>query len=396
MMNFPGVLSKDPEVMAKIAIAKKLGKPIDGHAPGLTGGSARAYAEAGMTTDHECTTSVEARDKLEVGMKIIIREGSAAKNFDALINLIRDYPSQIMFCSDDKHPNDLVVGHIDQLVRRALALEFNPIDVLRAATLNPIRHYGLDVGLLQLGDSADFIVVDSLRSFSVLSTFIGGVEVARLGDSMLPHRTSSTINNFQLNQIQAAELEVLCGSTELRAIEVIDGQLLTNCAVVPSRQHLGRAISDPDQDLLKLVVCNRYQSAPLSIAFVKGFGLRAGALASSVAHDSHNLIAVGVDDLSIARALQMVAGSKGGIAAVGPAGEKILPLPVAGLMSIEDGYEVAQAYEAIDRFAKSLGSSLQAPFMTLSFLALPVIPRLKLTDKGLFDSDEFDFVPIFV
>jgi adenine deaminase len=396
MMNFPGVLQGDEEVFKKIAAAQRLGKPVDGHAPGLRGEQARQYIAAGISTDHECFTKEEALDKLHYGMKIIIREGSAAKNFEALIELLRDYPDRIMFCSDDKHPDSLVEGHINQLSARAVAKGIDLFSVLQAACVNPVQHYGLDVGLLSEGDAADFIVVEDLSSFKVLQTYINGQLVADKGVSLIassPADNQAPINNFNCSAKQASDFAVpYTEGTAYTAIEALDGQLITNKLPFQPRVVDSRIVSDPDNDILKIAVVNRYTDAPVATAFIKNIGLKSGAIASSVAHDSHNIVVVGVDDESMCRAVNIIIGNKGGVSCVSKSEERILPLPVAGLMNSSDGYWVAEQYTAIDRAAKSLGSTLSAPFMTLSFMALLVIPHLKLSDKGLFDGDSFTFV----
>lgn len=488
MMNFPGVLHKDPEVMEKIAAAHRLGKPVDGHAPGLRGEQAREYISAGISTDHECFTAEEALDKLKLGMKILIREGSAAKNFDALIGLLNDWPDQMMFCSDDKHPDSLVAGHIDRLCARAVAKGIDVFKVLKAACINPVEHYKLGSGTLRPGDSADFIVVEDLQHFNVLQTYIKGTLVAQTGTSHIASTTlaaspspttgssqliASPINQFNCNPRTPADFAYPLnkwGEEEnvelVYVIEALDGQLITNRLVVPVADTLpkgGLLNSNPEKDILKIVVVNRYRpNAPVAKSFIKNFGLKRGALASSVAHDSHNIVAVGVDDESICRAVNLVIAQQGGLSCVDPSGpanpaapatsaitpatsaitpagpanptapaasnaatpanpaspaappappftpvsditgepitlpgataggtELILPLPVAGLMSMNDGYSVADAYTAIDHLTKGMGCTLAAPFMTLSFMALLVIPHLKLGDLGLFDGDAF-------
>ncbi len=397
MMNFPGVLFNDSEVMNKIAAAKALGKPIDGHAPGLRGDDVVKYIAAGISTDHECFTKEEALEKLQHGMKILIREGSAAKNFEALIDLMHDYPNHMMFCSDDKHPDSLVEGHINQLCARAVAKGIPLFHVLQAACINPVVHYKTEVGLLQPGDAADFILVKNLESFEVSKTYINGELVAADGKSFIESVSSTLINRFSCNEITEADLKVELDSypsedSFIPVIEALDGQLITNKLLVTGKLHHIEWVSDVEHDILKIVVVNRYNSAPVAKAFVKGFGLKEGAIASSVAHDSHNIVAVGTDDHSLMRAINLVIAAEGGVSCVGGQHEHILPLPVAGLMSAKDGYKVAEAYTNIDEAAKLLGSSLAAPFMTLSFMALLVIPHLKLSDKGLFDGDNFCFV----
>ncbi|RYD80705.1 MAG: adenine deaminase [Sphingobacteriales bacterium] len=396
MMNYPGVLNNDAEVMEKIKIAQKYGKPVDGHAPGLRGEMAQKYIAAGISTDHECFTEDEAREKLKMGMKILIREGSAAKNFDALISLIAEFPQMIMFCSDDKHPDELIHGHINQLVKRAIMYDFKPMDVLRAATLNPVLHYKLNNGLLQTGHHADFIIVNSLEDFHVKSTFVQGVKVAERGQTLLESHHTGIINHFDRSYVHNDELEVKQNGRSIRVIDVIEGQLITNHFTTQPHVENSLVIADTSRDILKLTVVNRYNDAPPAVAFVHNFGIKGGAIASTVAHDSHNIICVGSDDISMKRAINLLIQNKGGISVVSDMEHDVMPLPVAGLMSTDDGYKVAQDYEKLDALAKSLGSHLAAPFMTLSFLALLVIPELKLSDKGLFDGAKFEFTDLFV
>jgi adenine deaminase len=469
MMNFPGVLFKDEEVMKKIAAAHRLNKPVDGHAPGLRGEKARQYIASlnppaeeaspnpsqggalasdssdiiyseqqletikkisamtdsknpptegreafpsggGGATDHECFTVEEALDKLQYGMKILIREGSAAKNFEALIDLLHDYPDMIMFCSDDKHPDSLVLGHINQLCARAVAKAIDIFKVLKAACVNPVLHYKLDVGLLREGDAADFIVVKGLENFEVIKTFINGELVAENGVSNIKTTKSGIVNNFSCSKKETVDFEIKAmsekemlesnwlhnggaGNLKIPVIEALDGQLITNRLSSKIKVVAGKIVSSVKNDILKIVVVNRYNNAPIAKAFIKNFGLRQGALASSVAHDSHNIVAVGVDDESICKAVNLVIEKEGGVSAVSKNKEMVLALPVAGLMSNEDGYKVAEDYTAIDKMTKQeLGSTLASPFMTLSFMALLVIPHLKLSDKGLFDGDSFSFI----
>ena len=395
MMNFPGVLNDDPEVMAKIGLAKKYGKPIDGHAPGLRGEALGKYVAAGISTDHETLEKEEALEKLKLGMKIQIREGSAAKNFDTLIGLVQDYPDQCMFCSDDKHPDDLVMGHINELVKRALKLGIDTMKVLKCACVNPVRHYGLEVGLLQQGDFADFIEIDSFEAFDILRTCINGEPAAERGKTLLPKVAASMVNNFKAQKKQVSDFCVKKAGDRIAVIEAIDGQLIANRLSVAPKICEGDVVSDTDRDILKIVVVNRYQDAPPAIGFVKGFGLQKGAIASSVAHDCHNIIAVGVTDEAICQAVNLIVEHQGGVAVVHNDEKSILPLPVAGIMSNQDGFEVARQYAELDRLAKQLGSKLHAPFMTLSFMALLVIPKIKLSDKGLFDGEKFEFTSLF-
>ena len=394
MMNFPGVLQGDKEVMNKIDAAKKYNKPVDGHAPGLRGADAKRYIDAGISTDHECFTEAEALEKLQYGMKILIREGSAAKNFEALINLLHDHPDEMMFCSDDKHPDSLVEGHINKLCARAVAKGIDIFNVLQAACINPVLHYKMDVGLLRQGDAADFILVEDLVDFKVLQTFINGELVAQEGKSFINGGKSGIINQFDCKALTPDDFKFIpTGEKETYVIEALEGQLITNKLLLAPKILNGEMVSDVSRDMLKMVVVNRYKIAPLAKAFVKNFGMQRGAIASTVAHDSHNIIAAGVDDESICQAVNLVIQAQGGVSCVADKKEMILPLPVAGLMSNEDGYEVAAAYTAIDKMVKEeLGSTLAAPFMTLSFMALLVIPHLKLSDMGLFDGDEFTLI----
>lgn len=398
VMNFPGVLNEDPDMTAKLNWAKHFNKVIDGHAPGLRGAAAKRYAGYGISTDHECFTYAEAREKIDYGVKILIREGSAARNFDALIPLVDEFPDRVMFCSDDKHPDNLVEGHINVLVKRALALGYDLWNVLRAACINPVIHYSLNVGLLREGDAADFIVVDNTSSFNILETWIDGGLVAKRGASFITDLRSEHPNHFACGLKAAADFKypVKKSETQIRVIETLDGQLVTNEWITDAKIIHGAIVPDLDKDVLKIVVVNRYSAAPVAgrpaVAFIRNFGLKQGALASSVAHDSHNIIAIGCDDESIARAVNLIIGAKGGVSAVGGGEEHLLELPIAGLMTDQDGYQVAESYIKVDHFVKEvLGSTLKSPFMSLSFMALLVIPSLKLSDKGLFDGENFKF-----
>ena len=394
MMNFPGVLHNDPEVKAKLAVAEKYNKPVDGHAPGLKGEEAARYIRAGISTDHECYTLEEALDKAVNGMYVQIREGSAAKNFDDLILMMDKYPERVMFCSDDRHPNDLAETHINDHVKRAVKAGYDPMTVLRACTLHPVRHYGLDVGLLQENDPADFIVVDSLKKFNVLETWIEGVKVAENGKTLIRSVREKVINKFHAGTITPADIQVTAKGKHISVIRALDGQLVTEALNKRLQTENGMVACNTDKDILKLVVCNRYEKAKPAVAFINHFGLKHGAIASTVAHDSHNLIAVGTNDEDICRAINILVEQKGGVSLVDGKYEELLPLPVAGLMSNKDGYAVAAAYDKLDKKAKALGSSLRAPYMTLSFMALLVIPDIKLSDKGLFDGRKFEFIPL--
>jgi len=399
MMNFPGVLHNDSEVMKKIAAAKEVNKPVDGHAPGLMGEQAAQYIAAGISTDHECFTEAEAADKLKHGMKIIVREGSAAKNFEALIGLMHDHSDNMMFCSDDKHPDNLVLGHINRLCARAVAKNINVFKVLKAACINPVKHYKMRVGLMQPGDAADFIMVEDLKNFNVTATYINGEKVAENGETYIQSQESGAINNFNCAAVSVRDVQIDAESFpqvsgRVPVITALDGQLITPKLFVQPEllENNGALVSNPEHDILKIVVVNRYKPAEVKKGFIKNFGFKEGAIASSVAHDSHNIIAVGVNDEAIVSAINLVVEAKGGVSCVSENNSAVLRLPVAGLMSNEDGYEVAAKYTKIDNMAKSLGSDLEAPFMTLSFMGLLVIPHIKMSDLGLFDGDSFSFI----
>jgi adenine deaminase len=397
MMNYPGVLYDDDMVMKKIALAKKYHKPIDGHAPGLRGKEAKKYADAGITTDHECFTYDEALEKLNLGMKILIREGSAAKNFDALIDLLPEHFEKMMFCCDDKHPDELVLHHINHHVKRALIKGFDLFKVLQVACVNPVHHYKMNVGLLEKNDAADFIVVDSIAEMNVLQTYIDGHCVFENGITHLPSIVEKTINRFHCSPKTQNEFELNAQTkkNKIKIIEALEGQLITKTLVAsPTIEH-GKIVSNVAQDILKIVVVNRYSDQPIAKAFIKNFTLQEGAIASTIAHDSHNIVAVGVSDEAICKAVNALIESKGGVCVVRRHETHVMALPVAGLMSNEPAELVAQKYASIDREAKALGCKLKAPFMTLSFMALLVIPQLKLSDKGLFDGASFTFVDIF-
>lgn len=399
VMNFPGVLARDPELMAMIAAAARHGKPVDGHAPGLRGRAAARYAGAGITTDHECFTLPEARDKLRAGMKILIREGSAARNFAALAPLLKSSADRLMFCCDDLHPDLLMVRHLDEHVRRALVGGADRFDVLRCASVNPVEHYRLDVGLLRVGDPADFIVFKGWENLKVLGTYLRGKRVAVEGKSLLPRQPFKAPNAFRAKPRGAREFVVPAPDGKalvtVNVIEALNGQLISRHRRERGRVVDGRVMTEPKRDLLKIAVVNRYApTRPIAVGFIRGFGLKSGALASSVAHDSHNIVAVGADDESLAAAVNLVIRARGGLSVVGRGRRAVLPLPIAGLMATGDGRAVARRYTALDAAVKALGSKLDAPFMTLSFMALLVIPDLKLSDRGLFSAAKWGFVPV--
>ncbi len=398
VMNYPGVLNNDPELMAKIQAAKDVNKPVDGHAPGLRGDTARRYASYSITTDHECFTLEEALDKVD-DMYILIREGSAARNYEALAPLLKSHPEKVMFCSDDKHPDELVLGHINLIVKRAVAEGYDLFDVLKAACIHPTQHYKIPVGLLKKGDFADFITVDNLKDFNILATYNQGRKVAENGNCLLEYLKPEAINHFKAIPKSVADFAYKANSRvqKIRVIEVVDGQLVTQSIIADAHIENGYLTSNTENDILKIVVVNRYtENAPVAIGFIRNFGLKSGAIASTVAHDSHNIIAVGVSDEEICKVVNALIDSQGGVAVVDNESSfpDVMPLPVAGLMSIEDAHSAGEKYSNIDQKAKQLGCKLKAPFMSLSFMALLVIPSLKLSDLGLFDGNKFEFVDV--
>ena len=396
MMNYPGVLFDDEEVLKKIQHSKNNNKPIDGHAPGLRGDAVTKYIAAGISTDHECFTFDEALEKLQKGMKVLIREGSAAKNFEALIALLPEYFENMMFCSDDKHPDDLLLGHINQLCERAVAKGIDVFKVLQAACVNPVKHYNLEVGLLQKGDAADFILVDNLKNFNILETYINGDLVAKNGESFVKSVDFEVLNNFNTDKKKVADFRFESSANKIRVIEALDGELVTNNIEADTLIVDGNLVSNTATDVLKMTVVNRYKNAKPSIAFIKNFGIKEGAIASSVGHDSHNIIAIGVSDEAICKAVNLIIENSGGICAVNASEEKIISLPVAGIMSDLSAQEIGKSYADLDAMAKRMGSKLRAPYMSLSFMALLVIPALKLSDKGLFDGTSFQFTSLEV
>ncbi|GAA4945526.1 adenine deaminase [Algibacter agarivorans] len=399
MMNYPGVLFDDEEVIKKIAWAKHYNKPVDGHAPGLRGEEVSKYINAGISTDHECFTYEEALDKLQKGMKILIREGSAAKNFEALIDLLPEHFENMMFCSDDKHPDDLILGHINQLCARAVAKDMDIFKVLQVACANPVHHYNLDVGLLKVGHDADFLVVEDLKHFKTLQTYISGELVFNAGESLIKQVSFENLNNFNCDKKEVLDFRVESSAKQIRVIKALEGQLVTNEIIGEAKIENGNLVSNTEKDILKMTVVNRYKNQKPAIAFIKNFGLKEGAIASSVGHDSHNIIAVGVSDEAICKAVNLIIENKGGICAISNPDnhrneEKIVQLPVAGIMSDRDGTTIGKQYAELDKMAKQLGSALHAPYMALSFMALLVIPSLKLSDKGLFNGKEFKFTSL--
>ncbi|MFQ6605522.1 MAG: adenine deaminase [Fidelibacterota bacterium] len=395
MMNVPGVLQGTAGEREKLNLARKYGKRIDGHAPQLRGDKAKKYVKSGISTDHECVSLDEAREKIKYGMTIQIREGSAAKDLAALMPLIDEFPDRIMFCSDDRHPDDLVESHIREMVLRAKKAGHDIFNILRAACVNPVRHYDLNVGQLKTGDPADFIVLDNLEDMNVLATVVNGVRIAEKGHPLLTNQVVEKINIFNAHEKTVGDFSILAGDGQLRVIDVMDGQLITKLVTLKPKIERGYAVPDLDRDILKITVVNRYKNEKPAVAFIRNFGLKAGAIASSVAHDSHNIVAVGTNDEDLCNAVNLIIKHKGGICVTQGDNESVIPLPVAGIMTDGDGYDVARQYAALDQLAKEMGSTLEAPFMTLSFMALLVIPELKLSDQGLFDGNSFEFTPLF-
>lgn len=395
MMNFPGVLFKDEEVMKKLAVAREMGKPIDGHAPGLKGEDAKNYIAAGISTDHECYMIDEAYEKIKYGMKILIREGSAAKNYETLKPLISEHTDSVMFCSDDKHPDNLAESHINEIVKRSLKYGYDLFDVLQCACVNAVKHYNLDAGLLQLNDYADFIITDNLKDLSILRTYINGELVAENGKTLINSVKEEPINNFSATIKSEEDFRVPASGKHMRVMEALDGELITNELILEPKIENGFAVQDLENDILKLTVINRYSDVKPAVCFIKNIGLTKGAIASCVGHDSHNIIAAGTNDTDLCNAVNAIIIHKGGISVSVNGKTDVLPLPVAGIMSNDDGYIAAEKYSVMDKLAKSLGTKLHAPFMTLSFMALLVIPALKLSDKGLFDGRTFKFTELF-
>lgn len=396
MMNYPGVIYDDAEVLKKIEWATHYNKPIDGHAPGLRGDDLTKYISVGISTDHECFTYEEGLEKLQKGMKVIIREGSAAKNFEALIDLLDEHYENMMFCSDDKHPDDLLLGHMDQLCARAVAKGIDVFKVLKAACINPVEHYNLDVGLMNIGDDADMIVVEDLKAFKTIQTYINGELVYDNGISNIKHVEFKNLNNFNTNKKEVSDFRFESNTNKIRVIECLDGELVTNEVEEESTLNNGNLVSNTETDILKMAVVNRYDNQKPAIAFIKNFGLKEGAIVSSVGHDSHNIIAVGVSDESICKAVNLLIENEGGICAISNTEEKVVALPVAGIMSDQNAETIGKQYSELDKMAKELGSKLHAPYMSLSFMALLVIPSLKLSDKGLFNGKEFKFTNLEV
>lgn len=395
MMNYPGVIFNDNEVVKKIESAKRHNKPIDGHAPLLSGDDLIKYCKSGITTDHECSNLQEAREKVALGMTIQIREGSAAKNFNALIPLIEEAPEKIMFCSDDMHPHELINGHINILVKKSISLGYNILDILKAATLTPVKHYNLEVGLLQKNDPADFIIIDNFNDFNILKTYIDGKLVAENNKSLIPETAVNAINNFEAEKVNTDDFKIFDKGKNIKIINAISGEILTEKIIGRPKSIDNYLVSDIDNDILKIAVINRYEKKKISLGFIKNFGLKKGAIASSVAHDSHNIVVIGCSDEEMTHAANMIINTKGGLAAWSHDKNFCVPLPIAGLMTNNDGKKIAADYQALVTLSKEFGSELNDPFMTMGFMSLLVIPKLKLSDKGLFDCEKFELTTLY-
>ena len=393
MMNYPGVIYEDTEVKRKISIAKRKGKPVDGHAPGLTGELLKKYVAAGISTDHECSSLDEAKEKISLGMKILIREGSAAKNLSALKELFNTNPHEIMLCSDDLHPEMLLKRHINKLIALLVSEGFDLFNVIRSATINPVMHYNLDGGLLSIGDNADFIVADSLTEMNILETWINGEKVFSNGKIMFDYKPGRGINNFNCQQISLSDIQVSNIGKQIRVIEAFEGELLTK-EILWETGNKSVIDSDIDKDILKIVVKDRYNDCAPAVGFIKGFGLKKGAFASSIAHDSHNIISIGTNDNDIVSSINEIVILKGGLSVVSGEKKSSLQLNIAGIMTTRSCKDVATDYEKLNVQVRSMGCSMAAPFMTLSFMALLVIPDLKIGDKGLFDVNKFELVSL--
>lgn len=395
MMNFPGVIYDDAEVHHKLEAALNAGIPIDGHAPGLTGEELKKYISAGITTDHECSSLEEALEKISGGMKILIREGSAARNLEVLAPLISYYPEKVMLCTDDLHPETLLRGHINKLVARMISMDYNLFDVVRAASVNTYEHYRISAGTLRPGDPADFIIVDDPKTMNVLQTWIDGKCVFDGDKPLFSPGEIVKINKFKCTRLLPDEIRVINEGGKINLIVAVNGELTTDADIVQAGE--GEFVAArPEEDILKIVVKERYNDRPPAVAFIRGFGMKHGAMASSVAHDSHNIIAVGTNDRDIVNAINLIVDAGGGMAVTSEDGAEILKLPVAGIMADLPVTAMAARYEKLSETVRSLGCRLDAPFMTLSFMALLVIPKIKMSDRGLFDGLTFKHIPLFV
>ncbi len=397
MMDYPGVIGSEKEVMSKIASANKHGKPIDGHAPMMSSSDVKQYAAAGISTDHECTTVEEAIEKMSLGMKVLIREGSAARNFDALHPIIASHPRQVMFCCDDMPAETLLEDYLPGSIRKAIGYGYNPLDVIRCASMNVAKHYAIPAGMLQEGDSADFIEIDSLSTFNILKTVIKGNVVFDQNEAA-PSPLDSTvevINRFDCEKISIEEIQVKATGKRIKVIDCVCGDLLTETHLSTPKTENGYIISNPEEDVLKLVAINRYCPKEISVGFIRGIGIKNGAMATSISHDNHNLVVVGVSDADIVKATNLLIENKGGMVVTSGNKTEVLQLEIAGLMTHRPAKTVAHIQEQIKSLVSEMGSELEDPFLTLSFMSLIVIPKIKLSSKGLFDVTKFEFTSLF-
>jgi adenine deaminase len=392
LMNYPGAIRGDPDVIAKIDVARRLRKPVDGHCPLLSGEPLRAYVGLGISTDHECTTAAEALEKHALGMRVMVREGSVSKDLEALAPFARDH--EFLLVSDDLLLPDLLRGHLDRSLAAAVSLGIDPFRALRAATINPARHYGLPLGLLEAGRMADIVRVADLGSFRILEVYIGGRRAAGQGRPTFVARPEPLPGRLSVRERSPRDFAVRASgpSAKVRSIGLVKDSLLTQSLKATLSVEDGLVMPDADRDILRIAVVNRYRDAPVANGFVTGFGLKDGAIAGSVAHDSHNIIAVGAGAGDVADAVNRVIREGGGFSACASGRGAILPLPVAGLMSAEPAAAVGETLDRLHAMAEAQGSTIPRPFMAMSFLSLLVIPSLKIGDRGLFDVDAFRFV----
>ena len=419
MMNFPGVINGDGEVLRKLELARQYRKPIDGHAPLVSGQDLDKYIEQYIITDHECSNFKEAIEKKQKGMKIMVRDGSSAKNMEALLDfsaridhlknqesfgiiptevLSRRIHSPIFdfIVSDDKHPNDLINGHLNLSVKKASELGIDIIKAIEMVTINPASHYSLEAGSIVTGAKADFIIVDNLHDFNIKKTYIGGECVFDGENVLFDVEDVDVSNTINADKKHACDFDIYFDGDEceVNVIKCYNGELLTKKSTATLKTKDGIVQPDIYEDVLKISVVERYGGNTITNAFIKGFGLKKGAIASSVAHDSHNIIVVGYSSEMMAEAVNTVIENRGGLAVVSEDFSDSLSLPIAGLMSNEDAFDVAKKLDVLHRMASALGCKLDSPFMTMAFMALLVIPSLKISDEGLFDGDNFEFIDV--